>query len=326
MPLPHSQGWTYSLRHGEREIPVADGDIVLGRSHAAGVRVDEETVSRSHALLSLREGKAVIRDLGSSNGLFVAGRRVVGQTPVSDGETIGLGSAELVLSITPPADFDLRTAMIPTLPAGGRSRPSETVTRFPLTPDEGAALLPAPEPLLPARAPRRPRSADDVLLWGDPGEASSEPEVPAAPFARASLGARLASAVLDLLFAAGIAFICFVPALVAIVTHASLRLGAGSSVTFWALVGFCSAMALVAVGVYFLSGWAGRGATPGQRVAGVKLVATGEGLVTSGRGLMRLAGLLLYLGTGGLLALSVLFDAERRGLADKMSGSRVIPS
>src|SRR6185369_10894254 len=126
---------------------------------------------------------------------------------------------------------------------GARSRPSETVTRFPLSPDnalapaaQAAASPSASEPLLPPRPPRRVRSADDVLIWGDPGEEAAGAEAPAT-FERASLGARFLSALLDLVFAAGIAFICFVPAIVAIVTHSSLKSAAGSSVTFWGLVG-----------------------------------------------------------------------------------------
>ncbi len=325
MPLPRSQGWAYTLSHADREIPVADGDVVLGRSHTAGIRIDEETVSRSHALLSLREGRAVIRDLGSSNGLFLNGRRIVGQSPVSDGDTIGLGSAEVVLSIIPPADIDLRTAMIATIPAGAaRSRPSETVTRFQNAPERedppGAAV---PLDLPAERRPRRPRSADEVVIR-DFGDEPEEMEARIAAFDQAPLAARFFSAVLDLFFAAGIAFVCFVPALIAIVTHGSLRDGAGSGRTFWILIGFCSVVALGAVAVYFLSGWAGRGATAGQRAAGVRLVAEDGRLVTGGRGLLRLAALVLYLATAGLLALTVLADPERRGLADKVSRSRVV--
>jgi uncharacterized RDD family membrane protein YckC len=140
----------------------------------------------------------------------------------------------------------------------------------------------------------------------------------------ASLGARVASAAADLFLSAVIAFLCFVPALIAILAHGSLRERVGSGLAFGALVGFCAAAGVGAVVVYYLNGWCGRGATLGQRSAGVRLVAEEGGLIGGGRAFLRLLVLLLYFATAGLLALTVLFDAERRGLADRVSGSRVV--
>jgi uncharacterized RDD family membrane protein YckC len=316
MPLPRSQGWSYVIRYGGREIPVSDGDVVLGRSHSAGIRVDEETVSRSHALLTLREGRAIIRDLGSSNGLFVAGRRVSGQAAVSDGDTIGLGSAVLTFSVVPPPDLEARTAMIGTIP-GGPGRPTETVTRF--IPVEASAAAPAAEP--PRK--RRPRSLEDFEIGGGADEAP-QMEARIEAFDPAPVGSRIASAAVDLVLSSAIAFVCFVPALIAIVTHGSLRERVGSGLAFRALVGFCGVAGLAAVIVYYLSGWCGRGATVGQRSAGVRLVAEEGGLVPGGRAFLRFLVLLLYFATAGLLGLTVVFDPEHRGLADKVSKSRVV--
>jgi uncharacterized RDD family membrane protein YckC len=316
MALSRSQGWSYVLRYGAREIPVSDGDIVLGRSHSAGIRVDEESVSRSHALLTLREGRAVIRDLGSSNGLFVAGRRVAGQSPVSDGDTIGLGSATLTFTMIPPPDLEARTAMIATLP-GAPSRPSETVTQF-FAVAAGAGAAPPAE-----RPRRRARSLDDFVMHEE-GEEAPPMEARIETYDPAPIGARIASAAADLLLSAVIAFVCFVPALIAILAHGSLRERVGSGLAFWALVGFCGAAAAGAVIVYYLSGWCGRGATLGQRSAGVRLVAAEGGLVGGGRAFLRLLVLFLYFATAGLLALTVIFDAEHRGLADRVSGSKVV--
>lgn len=320
MALPRDAGWSYVLRYAGRDIPVSDGDVVLGRSHGAGIRVDEETVSRSHALLTLRAGRAVIRDLGSSNGLFVAGRRVTGQAPVADGDTILLGSAKLVFQMIPPPDLEARTAMIGTVPAAP-GRPGETVTRFFPT----AAPAPAPaDPPRPER-PRRARSLDDFVMHPEAGtDDAPEMEAHVESPDPAALGARITSAVVDLFLSAVIAFVCFVPAAIAILTHGSLRERVGSGLAFWALVGFCGAAAVGAVIVYYLSGWSGRGSTFGQRSAGIRLVAEEGGLVPGGRAFLRLVVVLLYFATAGLLALTIVFDPERRGLADKISRSKVV--
>jgi len=49
---------------------------LVGRSRACDVRLLAPSISRRHALVSSRGGACTIRDLGSSNGLFVNGLRV----------------------------------------------------------------------------------------------------------------------------------------------------------------------------------------------------------------------------------------------------------
>jgi uncharacterized RDD family membrane protein YckC len=205
--------------------------------------------------------------------------------------------------------------MIGTIP-GGAGRPTETVTRF--IPVEASAAAPA-EPV----RKRRARSLEDFVIGGE-GEEVPEMEARIEAFDPATVGSRIASAIVDLLLSAAIAFVCFVPALIAIVTHGSLRERAGSGLAFWALVGFCGAVGIGAVVVYYLSGWCGRGATVGQRSARVRLVAEEGGFVPGGRAFLRFLALLLYFATAGLLALTVVFDAEHRGLADRISKSRVV--
>ena len=181
----------------------------------------------------------IVRDLGSSNGLFVNGRKVVGQAPVADGDTIELGSAMVVLSVVAPPDADVRTAMIATIPAGSEpARPSQTVTRFLPTAEAAAAPEAAPLPVPAPKPKRRARSFDEVLIRGE--EEPPEMEARIAAFDPAPIGARVLSAFLDLVIAGAIAFVCFVPALVAIVTHSSLHERSGSGTAFWVLVVFCS--------------------------------------------------------------------------------------
>ena len=49
---------------------------LVGRSHVCDVTLRDATVSRRHALMSARGGACSVRDLDSSNGLFVNGLRV----------------------------------------------------------------------------------------------------------------------------------------------------------------------------------------------------------------------------------------------------------
>ena len=72
------------------------GELVLGRHPACALVLDDETVSRRHALLFRREAGWFLRDLGSSNGTWVNGRRVV-DAEVRPGDEVRLGDARVRL-------------------------------------------------------------------------------------------------------------------------------------------------------------------------------------------------------------------------------------
>jgi DNA-binding winged helix-turn-helix (wHTH) protein len=86
----------FSLVGDEHEVALPPGDTVLGRDRLSVGRIDDGTVSRRHARITVAVKTAVIADLGSKNGTFVNGKRV-GEKPVrlSDGDQIQLGSVFL---------------------------------------------------------------------------------------------------------------------------------------------------------------------------------------------------------------------------------------
>jgi hypothetical protein len=58
------------------DLGVAPGAIVIGRHASCAVRVANSSVSRRHAAVARRGGVCRVRDLGSSNGTTLNGRRV----------------------------------------------------------------------------------------------------------------------------------------------------------------------------------------------------------------------------------------------------------
>jgi transcriptional regulator with GAF, ATPase, and Fis domain len=80
-----------------RELP-ARGRLVMGRGADADVRIDHTSVSRKHAILVIEDGMRV-EDLGSSNGTWVAGRRLEPNTsaPLPAGSLLELGSVLIVV-------------------------------------------------------------------------------------------------------------------------------------------------------------------------------------------------------------------------------------
>lgn len=73
---------------GEREVPLEEGENVIGRTNDAAVRISSARVSRRHARIVVTGGRAVLEDLGSKNGTFLRGRRIERPVELSDGDEI----------------------------------------------------------------------------------------------------------------------------------------------------------------------------------------------------------------------------------------------
>ncbi|MCX4634886.1 FHA domain-containing protein [Streptomyces sp. RPA4-5] len=72
--------------------------LLIGRAPGSGLRLNHETVSRAHAELRSAGKGWLLRDLGSTNGTCVNGRRVVGEVPVGPGDHIRFGQVDYVLT------------------------------------------------------------------------------------------------------------------------------------------------------------------------------------------------------------------------------------
>jgi two-component system cell cycle response regulator len=73
-----------------RVYSVRDGDTALGRGKEAHVRIDDAGASRVHARIVVELGKYFLEDLHSTNGTFVAGRRIE-RVELASGDRIHLG-------------------------------------------------------------------------------------------------------------------------------------------------------------------------------------------------------------------------------------------
>ncbi len=93
---PPGPGRYLEVQGSERAllIRLEDGVLHIGRGLSAGLRLDENSVSRRHAILVPRPRGARILDDRSSNGTLVNGRRVQ-QADLRDGDVIVLGRVEL---------------------------------------------------------------------------------------------------------------------------------------------------------------------------------------------------------------------------------------
>lgn len=78
-------------------LPLPDGDTKLGREDDNSIVLDEDRVSRYHAVISRRDGITWIRDAGSANGTFVDEERVTGNAiGLRSGQRVRLGGVVLL--------------------------------------------------------------------------------------------------------------------------------------------------------------------------------------------------------------------------------------
>jgi DNA-binding NtrC family response regulator/pSer/pThr/pTyr-binding forkhead associated (FHA) protein len=89
------------------ELP-RDGEIIIGRGDLAELRLNDNAVSRRHAVLQLRDGAVTLRDLGSHNGTFVNGVRLAAPQLLRSGDSLTVCATTLVLYSTAPVPSGMR--------------------------------------------------------------------------------------------------------------------------------------------------------------------------------------------------------------------------
>ena len=84
-----------TVRHvivwGVQTFPLAPGENILGRARDAKVWLGHDSVSRSHARVTVDGDRAEIVDAGSRNGTFLRGERVTRPEALRDGDEVTLG-------------------------------------------------------------------------------------------------------------------------------------------------------------------------------------------------------------------------------------------
>jgi pSer/pThr/pTyr-binding forkhead associated (FHA) protein len=86
------------LRYLAHDLEVPMGQFLIGRTPECQLSLDDPLVSRRHAILEIQADGVFVQDLGSRNGVFVNGERAEVRTRLNEGDTIRIGTQDLVLS------------------------------------------------------------------------------------------------------------------------------------------------------------------------------------------------------------------------------------
>jgi pSer/pThr/pTyr-binding forkhead associated (FHA) protein len=111
------------FKDGERrEFPISIPKTILGRRQDCQLRIPTKDVSRHHCALLTDGTKLTVKDLGSSNGTFVNGKRVAA-SELKAGDRLRLGPVTFVVQVDgkpaeiKPEDVAPPSTAVPT-PAG----------------------------------------------------------------------------------------------------------------------------------------------------------------------------------------------------------------
>lgn len=155
-----------------RTFSLVAAETIIGRSPLSDVVLDDIEVSRQHVRLIRTDEGHRIQDMGSTNGTFVAGRRLGGEpVDLEPGQTIRIGSSvELLYQALSAADSLDALLARPVKPSPRQTfvegappaTPFDETPKAVDDPDDEPSLVEPQQPPEPQRAvePQRPRRQD----------------------------------------------------------------------------------------------------------------------------------------------------------------------
>ena len=108
---------------GQRQVPIADQPVTIGRHSSNLVHISDQRASRYHCVIEKTGEGLVIRDLDSSNGTKLNGR-IIKTSRIGDGDVVQIGAT--LLKVVAPQAQPVRAAAMPQrASAGGNGNAAE---------------------------------------------------------------------------------------------------------------------------------------------------------------------------------------------------------
>lgn len=101
--------WQAVVDVAGRRYPIAGARTVIGRGSDADITISDAGASRTHAEILWDGERAMVRDLGSTNGTKLAGRKISEAALPSDA-TISIGNTNLVFRVIASTEAPRRPA------------------------------------------------------------------------------------------------------------------------------------------------------------------------------------------------------------------------
>lgn len=125
--------------------------VTIGRETSSGIFLEDEATSLRHAVIDERDGTYVVRDVGSSNGTFVNGQRVV-MRKLDNGDIVSIGRYTMLVVLGPRClGLEVRTPVI-----AGENPRGET---------QASVLAVVDRPLTTTQGKKKPKKKAAELVW-----------------------------------------------------------------------------------------------------------------------------------------------------------------
>lgn len=85
--------------HRGKRIPIPGPQFLIGRDPQCQLRPASPIISRRHCAFLIRNGKVYLKDIGSTNGVEVNGKKITGATVLHHGDHIHLDPLSFVIHI-----------------------------------------------------------------------------------------------------------------------------------------------------------------------------------------------------------------------------------
>jgi hypothetical protein len=128
--------------------------ITIGREAGNDIVLESPQISRYHTRLTLQGGVYVVEDMGSTNGTFLNGQRVLRPTPVTSGDLIGVGES-ILLKVQGVAGETIVE----------RGQPQVVMPPPPAYAPPPPVYAPPPPVYAPPPYPYRPPPSDGASCW-----------------------------------------------------------------------------------------------------------------------------------------------------------------
>jgi pSer/pThr/pTyr-binding forkhead associated (FHA) protein len=158
-------------RSASSTIKLIDGVTTIGRHDACQLRIQSSQVSRKHCEIFEKKGLLLVKDLNSSNGTIVNGKRIEGQRVLEAGDELTIGPILLrVVKIgtavtSAPAKPGAKASDTAVTAAIGAEQGEEDDFALSLDDDTNTTAEPvtvaAPAPKKPAAKAKTPQPSDD---------------------------------------------------------------------------------------------------------------------------------------------------------------------
>ncbi len=147
-----------------KSYELTSSEIFIGRDIHNDIVINDAEISRKHARMVMQAGGYVLEDLGSTNGTFVNGQRLMGPHVLRPNELIMLGE-NISLVFETSYDADATVIAVPSQPPPVKATPSRVTSPTSYvpaaSPGEALPYSPEPQPVYTGQVPAGPAEPYD---------------------------------------------------------------------------------------------------------------------------------------------------------------------